>query len=87
MKLTSNLTNGNERDAEPEKPSRVAEFITALYVVLVLLTPWLVRDAPFFAPSKGFEIQMSKQSLPRAPELKVQAAPQGQATNLPVRAN
>ena len=87
MKLTSNLSNGNERDVVPEKPSRVAEFVTALYVVLVLLTPWLLRDAPLFAPSKGFEIQMSRQALPHPPELKAPAAAQGQATNIPVRAN
>ena len=88
MKATLNsLPDGNEQDAEREKPSRAAEFITALYVVLVLLTPWLLRDAPLFAPAKGVEIQMSRQAQPQAPELKLQAAPQGQATNLTVRAH
>ena len=76
-----------EPDSEREKPSRAAEYITALYVALVLLTPWLLRDAPLFAPSKGFEIQMSNKAAPApALELKARGAPE-KATSVPVRAN
>jgi hypothetical protein len=89
MKSISNEMPGNsEPDAGPDKPSRAAEYITALYVALLLLTPWLLRDAPFFAPSKGVEFQMSAKSAPSAaPELKARATSSGQATNVPVRAD
>jgi hypothetical protein len=88
MKSTSNHTQFNpEPDAGPDKPSRAAEYITALYVALLLLTPWLLRDAPLFAPSKGVEFQMSAKAAPPAPELKARGTPSGQATNVPVRAN
>jgi len=88
MKSTTNEFSGKpETDNEHEKPSRAAECIAALYVALLLLTPWLLRDAPLFAPSKGFEIQMSDKAAPApALELKAHVAPD-KATNVPVRAN
>lgn len=33
------------------KTSRAAECIAALYIALLVCTPWLVRDASFFRPS------------------------------------
>jgi hypothetical protein len=48
-------------DGKPSRPSRAAEYIAALYVALVLGTPWLLRDASMLTPpSKGVEIQMSR---------------------------
>jgi hypothetical protein len=88
MKSTTNYPPSSPQpDAGPDKPSRAAEYIAALYVVLVLLTPWLLRDAPLFAPSKGVEIQMSYKAAP-APslELKAQGAAD-KATTAVVRAN
>lgn len=85
--MTNNLPSSPEPDAGPDKPSRAAEYIAALYVALVLLTPWLLRDAMFFAPSKGVEIQMSYKAAP-APSLELKA--QGtadKATNTSLRAN
>jgi hypothetical protein len=76
-----------EPGAGPDKPSRAAEYVAALYVALVLLTPWLLRDAPLFAPSKGVEIQMSYRAAP-APSLQLKA--QGaadKAATAAVRAN
>ena len=76
-----------ERRAGPDKPSRAAEYIAALYVALVFLTPWLLRDAPLFAPSKGVEIQMSYKGAP-APSLELKAQGSAdKATNASVRAN
>jgi hypothetical protein len=89
MKSIGNDLPGNpDPDTEREKPSRAAEYIAALYVVFVLLTPWLLRDAPFFAPAKGVEIQMSKQALPpHARDATPQPASQGTAKSIPARAN
>ena len=43
MKSTTNYPPSSPQpDAGPDKPSRAAEYIAALYVVLVLLTPWLL---------------------------------------------
>ena len=88
MKSTINHPPSSpEPDAGPDKPSRAAEYIAALYVALVLLAPWLLRDAPLFAPAKGVEIQMSYKGTP-APRLELKA--QGvaeKATNASVRAN
>ena len=45
-----------------EKPrkSRAAEYIAALYIALLVCTPWLVRDASFFRPqSTGIELHWS----------------------------
>lgn len=43
-----------------DKPSRAAEYVAALYIALVLCTPWLLRETPWLTPpSKGVEIQMS----------------------------
>ena len=41
--------------------SRAAEYIAALYVALVLCTPWLLREVSWLTPpSNGVEIQLSK---------------------------
>jgi hypothetical protein len=43
------------------KTSRAAEYIAALYIALLVCTPWLVRDASFFRPpSTGIEMHLSK---------------------------
>jgi len=51
---------------KPEKPSRAAEYIAALYVALLLCTPWLVRDAlTLTPPTQGVEIQVvSRATMP-----------------------
>jgi hypothetical protein len=53
---------------KPEKPSRAAEYIAALYVALLLCTPWLVRDAlTLTPPSQGVEMQVvNKATTPQA---------------------
>jgi len=54
------MTNDPDTPTRVDKPSRAAEYIAALYVALVLCTPWLLREAPWLTPpSKGVEIQMS----------------------------
>ena len=44
-------------DPRPSGKSRAAEYIAALYIALLVCTPWLVREASFFRPSAGVEIQ------------------------------
>lgn len=42
------------------KTSRAAEYIAALYIALLVCTPWLVRDASFLRPpSTGIEMHLS----------------------------
>ena len=56
---------------KPQKPSRAAEYIAALYVVLVLCTPWLVRDAlTLTPPSQGVEMQVVSRAKPPAADEK-----------------
>jgi len=46
--------------APSAKTSRAAEYIAALYVALLVCTPWLVRDASFLRPpSTGIEMHLS----------------------------
>ena len=50
------------RPGETRRPgkSRAAEYIAALYVALLVCTPWLVRDASFFRPpATGIEMHLS----------------------------
>ena len=55
------------------KRSRAAEYIAALYIALVLCTPWLLRDASWLTPpSNGIEIQFSK-AAPTPPTHEVRA--------------
>lgn len=55
------------------KRSRAAEYIAALYIALVLCTPWLLRDASWLTPpSNGIEIQLSK-GAPTPPPHEVHA--------------
>jgi len=43
---------------------RAAEYIAALYVALLLCTPWLVRDSfLLMPPSNGVEIQVVSKAL------------------------
>ena len=60
MGRTTNDSAGRDgRDDGREKPSRVAECVAALYIALVLLTPWLLRDVSWLTPpSHGAEIQV-----------------------------
>jgi hypothetical protein len=53
-----------ERGSGTARRSRAAEYIAALYIALVLATPWLLHDAALFSPSKGVEIQMSYKAVP-----------------------
>ena len=57
----------DDRDSGHDRPSRAAEYIAALYVALLLCTPWLLRETPWLTPpSKGVEIQMSNTAQMRA---------------------
>ena len=51
-----------------ERPSRAAECVAALYIALVLLTPWLLRDVSWLTPpSHGAEIQVVDHATAPAP--------------------
>ena len=53
------------RETRPQKKSRAAEYIAALYIALLVCTPWLVRDASLFRPpSTGIEMHLSAAPLP-----------------------
>ena len=58
-------TERNEsRETRTDKKSRAAEYIAALYIALLVSTPWLVRDASLFRPpSTGIEMHLSAASL------------------------
>src|SRR4051812_10407180 len=48
------------REMCPQRKSRAAEYIAALYIALLVCTPWLVRDAPLFRPpSAPVEIHLN----------------------------
>ncbi|HEY3178449.1 MAG TPA: hypothetical protein VGL25_06165 [Casimicrobiaceae bacterium] len=52
------------RETRPHKTSRAAEYIAALYIALLVCTPWLVRDASLFRPpSTGIEMHLSNATL------------------------
>ena len=78
-----------------DRPSRAAEYIAALYVALVLCTPWLLREAGWLTPpSKGVEIQMSNTAQMQATAEHDAVLARGPAPaklsangNLPPRAN
>ena len=58
-RTTNHLAGRDGRDDGRDKPSRVAECVAALYVALVLMTPWLLRDVSWLTPpSRGAEIQV-----------------------------
>jgi hypothetical protein len=60
---SSNASWNGAGQTPAHKPSRAAEYIAALYLALLLCTPWLVRDALVLTPpSNGVEIQMSKRA-------------------------
>lgn len=55
MSMTPNEVAGREG----RKTSRAAEYVAALYIALVLLTPWLLRDVSWLTPpARGAEIQV-----------------------------
>ena len=63
----SGFDRDDGRRSAPDRPSRAAEYIAALYVALLLCTPWLLRETPWLTPpSKGVEIQMSNTAQMRA---------------------
>ena len=64
-KLTPPSTERNEsRETRTHKKSRAAEYIAALYIALLVSTPWLVRDASLFRPpSTGIEMHLSAAAL------------------------
>ena len=52
--------HGQVTEPPRRKTSRAAEYIAALYVALLVCTPWLVRDASFFRPPPaGIEMHLS----------------------------
>ena len=73
--LTPSSTKSREsRETRTHKKSRAAEYIAALYIALLVSTPWLVRDASFFRPpSAGIEIHLS--AAPVHADALIQAAP------------
>ena len=51
---------GRAGDMRRPGKSRAAEYIAALYIALLVCTPWLVRDASFFRPpATGIEMHLS----------------------------
>ena len=65
----------DHRRTGPEKRSRAAEYIAALYIALLFCAPWLLREASLLTPpSRGVEMQMSNRfAAPPAPALKAAA--------------
>jgi len=65
----------DRRRPGPEKRSRAAEYIAALYIALLVCAPWLLREASLLTPpSRGVEMQMSNRfAAPPAPALKAAA--------------
>ena len=63
--LTPPSTEPKESHETPTpKKSRAAEYIAALYIALLVCTPWLVRDASLFRPpSTGIEMHLSVAAL------------------------
>lgn len=63
--LTPPSTERKEtRETRTPKKSRAAEYIAALYLALLVCTPWLVRDASLFRPpSTGIEMHLSVAAL------------------------
>jgi len=63
--LTPSSTKSKEsRETRTHKKSRAAEYIAALYIALLVCTPWLVRDASLFRPpSTGIEMHLSAATL------------------------
>jgi hypothetical protein len=66
------LASRGALESRPPRRSRAAEYIAALYIALVLCTPWLVRDSNvLMPPSMGLEIQVVSKafaaSMPRLP--------------------
>ena len=68
MKSTTNhpRESSSQPDAGPDKPSRAAEYIAALYVVLVLLTPGSCAMRRSSRRRRVCEIQMSYKARARA---------------------
>ena len=64
-KITPPSTERNEsHETRTHKKSRAAEYIAALYIALLVSTPWLVRDASLFRPpSTGIEMHLSAASF------------------------
>ena len=86
MNTPNEFPGGGDPKAEGEKPSRAAEYIAALYVALVLLTPWLLRDATFFAPpSRGVEIQVVNRATADASAAAERASAPAQVSVAPRR--
>jgi len=70
----SSAERQESRETRTHKKSRAAEYIAALYIALLVSTPWLVRDASFFRPpSAGIEIHLS--AAPVHADALIQAAP------------
>ena len=53
----------SEQTSAPKR-SRAAEYIAALYIALLVCSPWLVRDATVLRPpTTGVELQLSTPAL------------------------
>ncbi len=60
----SSTERKESRETGTHKRSRAAEYIAALYIALLVCTPWLVRDASLFRPpSTGIEMHLSVAAL------------------------
>jgi hypothetical protein len=71
-------------EVKPPRRSRAAEYIAALYVALLLCSPWLVRDALLLTPpSNGVEIQVVARAT--APVSTRTIATTDRATSSPTR--
>jgi len=69
------VETGQRVETRSPRRSHAAEYIAALYIALLVCTPWLVRDASFFRPpSTGIEMHLSAAApapvdvLPRSPQ-------------------
>jgi hypothetical protein len=61
----SSAERKESRETRTPKRSRAAEYIAALYIALLVCTPWLVRDASLFRPpSSGIEMHLSAAAVP-----------------------
>ena len=78
--MSTNTPGHDGRDGR--KPSRAAEYIAALYIALVLMTPWLMRDVSWLTPpSRGAEIPVVNRATAAHAAVPIERAPVRAATN------
>jgi hypothetical protein len=85
---TKLILGADDRQDGRDKPSRAAEYIAALYVALLLCTPWLLRETSWLTPpSRGVEIQMSNKAQAQAADRDATAKLPATAPKVAARAN